>query len=130
MSAAALMVFTWTPPSVRQPAANSGSTYHIENKLAAVPQFFAAYTPRDWPLSFGLGVYAPFGGNTSWPQDTGFRTVAISGSLKYFTINPVVALKLAPGFSIAAGAMVNYAESGNGSGPDCFLGPVNQLLPL
>ena len=98
---------TFSPPST---AANSGNTYHIEDNLAAVPQVFGAYTPKDWPLSFGFGFYAPFGGNLSWPQDTGFRTVAISGSLKYLAFNPVAALKLAPGFSIAAGAMANYAS--------------------
>jgi len=98
---------TFSPPSGR---ANSGNTYHIEDNLAAVPQLFAAYTPKDWPLSFGLGVYSPYGGNISWPQDTGFRTIATSGSLTYLTINPVVALKLAPGLSIAGGVMVNYAN--------------------
>ena len=61
-------------------------------------------------MSFGLGVYAPYGGNIGWPQNTGFRTVAIRGSLTYLTINPVVAVKLAPGLSIAAGAMVNYVD--------------------
>ena len=62
------------------------------------------------PLSFGLGVYAPYGGNIRWPQDTGFRSVAISGSLKYITINPVVAVKLSPGFSLGGGVMINYAD--------------------
>jgi long-chain fatty acid transport protein len=86
------------------------NTYHIDNQWAAVPQGFATYTPKDWPLSFGLGLYSPYGGNISWPQDTGFRSVAIDGSLTYLTISPVVALKLAPGLSIAGGAMVNYAN--------------------
>ena len=63
---------TFTPPPPRDT-----NTFHIKNQWAAVPQFFATYTPKDWPLSFGLGVYAPYGGNMSWPQDTGFRTVAI-----------------------------------------------------
>jgi long-chain fatty acid transport protein len=57
-----------------------------------------------------LGVYAPYGGNMSWPQDTGFRAVATSGWLKYITINPVVALKISPSLSIGAGLMVNYAD--------------------
>ena len=96
---------TFTPPPPRDT-----NTFHVKDRWAAVPQFFATYTPKDWPLSYGLGVYAPYGGNLGWPQDTGFRTVAISGSLNYVTINPVVALKLAPGFSIAGGMMVNYAD--------------------
>jgi long-chain fatty acid transport protein len=89
---------------------NSGNTYHIENKLAAAPNFFYAYTPQDFPLSFGLGVYAPYGGGMSWPEDTGFRAVALSSSLQYVTLNPVLAFKVSPTFSIAAGLMVNYAN--------------------
>ncbi|MGD0262122.1 MAG: outer membrane protein transport protein [Verrucomicrobiota bacterium] len=98
---------TFSPPST---AANSGSTYHIEHQWAAVPQGFATYTPEEWPLSFGLGVYAPYGGNMEWPQSTGFREVATGAALNYVTINPVLALKLAPGLSIAGGAMANYAN--------------------
>jgi long-chain fatty acid transport protein len=96
---------TFTPPPPR-----NTNTFQVKNQWAAVPQSFATYTPKEWPLSFGLGLYSPYGGNMEWPQDTGFRSVAISGSLTYATINPVVALKLAPGLSIAGGAMVNYAD--------------------
>jgi len=96
--------YTSSPPAV-----NPGK-FHIEDQWAVVPQFFSAYTPTDWPLSFGLGVYPPFGGDVTWPEDVSFRKVALSGSLKYLTINPAVALKLGPGFSIAGGVMVNYAD--------------------
>jgi long-chain fatty acid transport protein len=96
---------TYTPP----PPANS-NTFHIEHQWAGVPQFFSSYSLQEWPVSFGLGVYSPFGGNVSWPQDTGFRSVALSGSLTYVTINPVVAFRLAPGLSIAGGVMVNYTD--------------------
>ena len=65
----------------------------------------------------GLGIYAPYGGNMSWPQDTGFRTVATEGSLKYFRINPVIALKLAPNLSIGGGVMVDYGKIDLESGP-------------
>jgi long-chain fatty acid transport protein len=96
---------TYTPPPPR-----NTNTFHVKNQWAAAPQLFSTYTPKDWPVSFGLGVYSPYGGNMDWGQNTGFRSVAISGSLTYATINPVVALKLAPGLSIAAGPMVNYAD--------------------
>jgi len=98
---------SYSPPSS---APNSGNTYHSSDNLAAVPQLFYTYTPEDWLLSFGLGVYSPYGGSMSWPQDTGFRSVAISGSLKYITINPVVAVKLLPSLSVGGGAMVNYGK--------------------
>jgi len=91
-------------------ASNSGNTYHSSDNLAAVPQLFYTYTPTNFPLSFGLGVYAPYGGSINWPDGTGFRTVAMKGSLTYLTANPVVAVKLVPGLSLGAGLMVNYVN--------------------
>jgi len=101
-------------PSPNQP--NSGQTYNGLDNSAYVPQFFYTYTAKTAPFSFGLGVYAPFGGNMNWPQDTGFNTVATSGSLKYITINPVVALKVSPTFSIGGGVMLNYAKISTSQG--------------
>jgi len=95
-------------PSYSPP--NSGNTYHSSDNLAAVPQLFYAYTPENFPLSFGLGVYAPYGGSMDWSDDTGFRSVATQGKLTYLTLNPVIALKLPAGFSIGGGAMVNYVD--------------------
>jgi len=99
-------------PSYRPPATalNAGQVYYDENNFAAAPQFFGTYTPEDCPLSFGFGVYAPFGGNIKWPDDTGFRTVATQGSLTYLTINPVVAIKPLSTLSFGAGLMANYAN--------------------
>ena len=91
-------------------APNRGNTYHSSGRLAAVPQIFYAYTLADFPLSFGLGLYSPYGLSASWPQDTGFRAVALEGALEYFRFNPVVALKLAHQISIAAGLMVDYGD--------------------
>jgi long-chain fatty acid transport protein len=91
-------------------APNSGHTYYSSDHLAAVPQGFFTHTFDGTPFSVGLGVYAPFGGSMNWPQDTGFRTVATQGYLNYLSINPVVAMKLAPGLFVAAGVMANYVE--------------------
>jgi long-chain fatty acid transport protein len=98
---------SYSPPGT---APNHAHTYHSSDNLAAVPQLFYTYTPENLPLSFGLGVYSPYGGSMSWPQDTGFRAVALQSSLTYFTINPVVAFKVLPSFSIGGGVMVNYAK--------------------
>jgi len=98
---------SYTPPSA---APNHGHTYYSSDNFAAIPQLFYTFAPTNFPLSFGLGVYAPYGGSTSWPQDTGFRAVALQSSLNYFTINPVVAFKVLPSLSIGGGVMVNYAK--------------------
>jgi long-chain fatty acid transport protein len=97
---------TYRPPNT---AANAGHTYYSSDNFAAIPQFFYTYSAKGAPFSFGLGVYAPYGGSMKWPQDTGFRSVAVSSSLKYITINPVMAVKLSPSLSVGAGVMVNYA---------------------
>ena len=86
----------------------SGGSYDNQNPFHVIPQAYYTYTPESFPLSFGLGVYMPFGLSQQWPQDTGFRTVAVEGSLNDYTVNPVVALKLAPNLSIGVGLTVNY----------------------
>jgi long-chain fatty acid transport protein len=114
-------------PSFNPPggAPNSGQTYYSSDNFAAVPQFFYTYTPRDSPFSYGLGVYAPYGGNISWPQGTGFRAVALDGSLTYIRFNPVIALKLAPNLSIGGGLMVDYVNMNLEQGLRPFPQPPN-----
>jgi len=88
----------------------SGGKFENQDKLQAIPQLYYTYSMDSLPVSFGLGLYAPFGLSVEWPQDTGFRTVATEGALKYFTINPVVAVEILPTLSLGAGLTVNYAE--------------------
>lgn len=88
----------------------TGKRYQNEKDLHGVPQLFYTYSPDDFPLSFGLGVYSPYGLSTRWPHDSGFRTVSTEASLRYFTINPVVAWQVCPSLSLAAGVTANYAE--------------------
>lgn len=99
-------------PSYNPPAGapNSGTTYRSSDFYDAVPQGFYTHTFTNSILSLGLGVYAPFGGDIDWPQNTGFRSVATQGRLTYLTVNPVAALKLSPHLSIGAGLMVNYVN--------------------
>jgi long-chain fatty acid transport protein len=61
-------------------------------------------------VSFGLGVYSPYGLSNEWPQDTGFRTIGTQASITYATINPVIAWQIIPSLSVAAGLTVNYAN--------------------
>lgn len=88
-----------------------GGTYDNQNKLHAVPQLYYTYGRTNWPVSFGIGTFTPFGLGLQWPDDTGFRTVTggLDSSLTYVSINPVVALKLPWHLSVAAGLSANYA---------------------
>src|SRR5438309_5850292 len=87
---------TFRPPAT---APNSGQTYDIGKHFAAVPQVFVSHTLKNYPVSFGLGIYAPFGGTITWPDDTGFRAVAIKGTATYLRFNPVIAFKLSDSLS-------------------------------
>ena len=98
---------TFQPPAHR---ANSGNTYPINDQLAAVPQLFATHTLRKLPLSFGVGLYAPYGGSMGWPDNTGFRTVATKGALTYLRLSPAVAYQMLPSLSLGVGAMLDYAK--------------------
>jgi long-chain fatty acid transport protein len=98
---------SFQPPAT---APNHGHTYFNHDNFAAVPQFFYAHTLTNLPMSLGLGVYAPYGGKSSWPKNTGFNVVAMDATLTCITINPVVALKLLPNLSVGAGVTFNYAN--------------------
>jgi long-chain fatty acid transport protein len=98
---------TFQPPAG---AANHGTTYDINKHFAAVPQLFLTHTMAVVPLSFGLGIYAPFGGSIGWPDDTGFRAVAEKGTVTYLRFNPVAALKLNDYISVGVGLSANYAR--------------------
>jgi long-chain fatty acid transport protein len=98
---------TYQPPDM---AANAGQTYGIGKHFDFIPQLFLTHSFESFPVSVGMGVYAPYGGSISWPDDTGFRTVATRGRLTYLTLNPVAAVKLLPSLSFGAGLMVNYVN--------------------
>jgi long-chain fatty acid transport protein len=116
---------TYQPPSGKP---NSGQTYYSSANFAYLPQLFYTYSASGAPLSCGLGIYAPYGGNMSWPQNTGFRSVAISGSLKYITINPVVAIRVLPSLSVGGGAMINYGKINMYQGLRPFATPITNFF--
>jgi len=92
-------------------SAASGIEYDNDSEFRALPQMYYTFTPRELPVSFGLGVYAPFGLGMEWSDDVQFRQLTIEGELKYLTANPVVAWKINDQFSIGAGLMVNWGEA-------------------
>lgn len=91
----------------RSPSGGHAST---KDKVAMVPQMFGTFTPANSKISFGVGMYSPFGLGTDWPHDTGFNELATVTKLTYVRINPVVAMEVIPGLSIGGGPALNYSS--------------------
>ena len=90
--------------------APNGTDTTSDFEVIPVPQIHYTFTPKDSPLSYGLGVYAPFGLGVKWPENSGFRSIAIESRLTYMTINPVIAWKAHPTLSLAIGPNFNYSD--------------------
>ena len=91
--------------------APNGTDTTSDFEVLPVPQLHYTYTPKDSPLSYGLGVYAPFGLGVKWPETSGFRSIAIESRITYVTVNPVIAWKVHPTLSLAVGPNLNYSET-------------------
>jgi long-chain fatty acid transport protein len=90
---------------------SGGSRVDTKDEVHPVPQLYYTYGPSDLPVAFGLGVFSPYGLGLEWPENSGFRTLAIEGRITYVSLNPVAAWKIHPNLSIAAGPTFNYADT-------------------
>jgi long-chain fatty acid transport protein len=84
----------------------------VDNNPEVIPAPTLQYTitPKDSPVSFGFGVYEPFGFSVDWPNDAPFRQESLKGSLTYITMNPIVAWRILPSLSVGAGPTLNYSQ--------------------
>ncbi|HEX3797677.1 MAG TPA: outer membrane protein transport protein [Verrucomicrobiae bacterium] len=87
----------------------NGATAETDRGFTEVPQFYYVNSLTNYPISFGVGVYVPYGLGIDY-RDPSFRNVAQNGNLLYATINPVIAWKINPQLSIAAGPTINYSK--------------------
>jgi long-chain fatty acid transport protein len=82
----------------------------VNTKLQVAPQAYVTYKPEQYPITIGIGVYAPFGFAVEYPDGAAFRTLALRGGLQYVTLNPVLAWKICDTLSVAAGPTFNYGD--------------------
>ncbi len=101
-------VYGLTYTATYKPA--TGGEFDSDGAVHVIPQVFYTYSAESLPLSFGLGFYAPFGLGVEWPENTGFRSLALKSDMAYMTLNPVVAWRILTNLSIAIGPTINYSD--------------------
>ena len=87
------------------------SSFDISHRWQAASSFYATWKKPNSKLTFGLGIYSPYGFGIWYPENSPLRQLAISGSIQYATINPVVAWQVTDTLSIAVGPTLNYAKA-------------------
>lgn len=78
-------------------------------KTAPVPAFYYAHsvTPN---LSWGLGVYAPFGLETNWGEHSETRYAATKTKLEIINVSPAIAGRLTKNLSVGAALDLQIAQ--------------------
>lgn len=88
----------------------TGITDSTDATPQLVPQIYYTYSPKDSPVSFGLGVYAPYGLGIDYGKTGPVSSIAQEANLLYATVNPVIAYQITPELSLAAGLTLNYSD--------------------
>ncbi|MEO6787452.1 MAG: outer membrane protein transport protein, partial [Chthoniobacteraceae bacterium] len=84
----------------------------ISHRWQVAGSFYATWKKEGSPLTFGLGMYSPYGFGVWYSEASPLRQLAISGSIAYTTLNPVVSWQVSDTLSIAVGPTINYAKVG------------------
>lgn len=92
---------TFISPS-REFKSDTGATFKSENKVFFPSTLFITHKYND-KLSFGLGVFNPFGLGSEWNESWEGRYITTKSELTTFNINPVVSYQAFPNLSIALG---------------------------
>ncbi|MBI5775672.1 MAG: outer membrane protein transport protein [Verrucomicrobia bacterium] len=87
----------------------TGERVKTKGRVSFVPQLYYSWTLKEQPLAFGIGLYSPYGLGLEWPVSTAFGG-PVYGRMTYLTANPVVAWRVHPTLSLAAGLTANFAD--------------------
>jgi long-chain fatty acid transport protein len=88
-----------------------GMDIHSQRSFDILGYGYYTFAPTNLPLAFGLGFYSPFGLDVEWPENTGFRSVALEANIRYYTLQPVVAWRVLDSLSLGIGPTFNYATA-------------------
>lgn len=98
-----------TKPTYRSPL--TGEVADMRDRLQSAAQIYYTHPLAAGRAAIGLGIYSPYGLGSEWSDDSPFRSFATKTQLQYVCINPVVAIRVADGLTVAAGLTVNYGHA-------------------
>ena len=100
--------FKGTGTTLTPPGTISSSNDEFLN--TAVIPFGYFSMPVDDQLSFGFGIYAPFGSSTDYDDDWAGRYLADATDVSVINLQPTVAYKFSDQLSLGIGVFATYAE--------------------
>jgi long-chain fatty acid transport protein len=89
----------------------AGGSVNSKTIWSGVPQGFATFALTNYHLSFGLGIYSPYGLRMEWPNTAPFLAAGETGQIDYLTTAGIVSWQMLPNLSIAAGPTLNYSDA-------------------
>jgi long-chain fatty acid transport protein len=98
----------------------TGMAYDADSEFLFVPQLYYVFSPKESPLSLGMGFYAPYGLSLDWGENAPFRTTAQKGELNYLTINPYWPSGFTLISSVGIGPTFNYSDATFKRGLACY----------
>lgn len=88
----------------------SGERAETKDTVFCPSTFFMTHRASD-RVSFGFGVFSPFGLGTDWGKTWEGRYLATNSELFTIAFNPVVSVKITPKLALAAGLDVIYLDT-------------------
>lgn len=88
----------------------SGERSETKDTVFCPSTFFITHRASE-RISFGFGVFSPFGLGTDWGGSWEGRYLATSSELLTIAFNPVVSIKITPKVALAAGLDVIYLDA-------------------
>jgi long-chain fatty acid transport protein len=102
---------TFIVPSGDFTDATTGEVSTLEDHVYPVPSLYLVHGFSE-QVSAGLGVFAPYGLATEWPENSQGRFLGYYSNVKGIYVQPTVAIALGKKLTVGLGADLGYAEVG------------------
>jgi long-chain fatty acid transport protein len=100
---------TFIVPSGDFTDASTGEVSTLEDHVYPIPSLYLVHGFSD-KVTAGLGVFAPYGLSTEWPENSQGRFLGYYSNVKGIYVQPTLAIALGKKLTIGLGGDIGYAE--------------------